>query len=113
MNNELKTNCISDIAGYAIRATHPARRAVAEMGFEPIRPFGQGILSPQRLPFRHSALLHRLTHLAGFCKPFPKKHATLTNNQYPSPKFDLWRVRAASTRNDRKMFAKKVSDVIL
>jgi hypothetical protein len=52
MNNELKTNCISDIAGYAIRATrlgeasrsrtHPARRAVAEMGVEPIRPLWTG-----------------------------------------------------------------------
>ncbi len=28
---------------------------MAEMGIEPIRPYGQGILSPQRLPFRHSA----------------------------------------------------------
>jgi hypothetical protein len=26
------------------------------MGVEPIRPLGQGILSPQRLPFRHSAV---------------------------------------------------------
>jgi hypothetical protein len=29
--------------------------AIAEVGFEPTRPNGQGILSPQRLPFRHSA----------------------------------------------------------
>ena len=29
--------------------------SVAEVGFEPTRPCGQGILSPQRLPFRHSA----------------------------------------------------------
>ena len=29
------------------------------MGVEPTRPCGQGILSPQRLPFRHSA--HRTT----------------------------------------------------
>ena len=28
------------------------------MGVEPTRPFGQGILSPQRLPFRHSAYSH-------------------------------------------------------
>ena len=27
---------------------------VPEVGFEPTRPYGQGILSPQRLPFRHS-----------------------------------------------------------
>ena len=45
--------------------------AVAEMGFEPIRHFEQGILSPQRLPFRHPAWPHRLTYLRGFCKPFP------------------------------------------
>ena len=30
-------------------------KQVAEMGVEPICPLGQGILSPQRLPFRHSA----------------------------------------------------------
>ena len=32
---------------------------IAEVGVEPTRPCGQGILSPQRLPFRHSA--HRTT----------------------------------------------------
>ena len=42
------------------------------MGFEPIRPFEQGILSPQRLPFRHSAFYNRLTHIAEFCKLFLK-----------------------------------------
>ena len=31
------------------------RNLLAEVGFEPTRPVGQGILSPQRLPFRHSA----------------------------------------------------------
>jgi hypothetical protein len=36
----------------------PAYYAVAEVGVEPTRPFGQGILSPQRLPFRHSAYSH-------------------------------------------------------
>ena len=29
--------------------------SIAEVGVEPTRPYGQGILSPQRLPFRHSA----------------------------------------------------------
>ena len=29
--------------------------SLAEVGVEPTRPNGQGILSPQRLPFRHSA----------------------------------------------------------
>ncbi len=29
------------------------------MGVEPTRPFGQGILSPQRLPFRHSAFNYK------------------------------------------------------
>jgi hypothetical protein len=33
---------------------------MAEVGFEPTRPYEQGILSPQRLPFRHSA---RITHI--------------------------------------------------
>ena len=28
---------------------------LAKVGFEPTRPIGQGILNPQRLPFRHSA----------------------------------------------------------
>jgi hypothetical protein len=28
---------------------------MAEEGIEPSRPCGQGILNPQRLPFRHSA----------------------------------------------------------
>jgi hypothetical protein len=28
---------------------------MAEVGFEPTCPCEQGILSPQRLPFRHSA----------------------------------------------------------
>ena len=28
---------------------------MAEVGIEPTRPIGQGILNPQRLPFRHSA----------------------------------------------------------
>ena len=32
-------------------SNHP----IAEVGVEPTRPNGQGILSPQRLPFRHSA----------------------------------------------------------
>ena len=32
------------------------RDGLAEVGVEPTRPNGQGILSPQRLPFRHSAL---------------------------------------------------------
>ena len=30
---------------------------VARVGVEPTRPFGQGILSPPRLPFRHRAIL--------------------------------------------------------
>jgi hypothetical protein len=33
----------------------PCINPLAKMGVEPIRPFGQGILNPQRLPFRHSA----------------------------------------------------------
>ena len=34
---------------------HFALLSIAEVGFEPTHPYGQGILSPQRLPFRHSA----------------------------------------------------------
>ena len=40
------------------------------MGVEPTRPFGQGILSPQRLPFRHSAYAHKLTDRKRFCNLF-------------------------------------------
>jgi hypothetical protein len=32
---------------------------MAEEGIEPSRPCGQGILNPQRLPFRHSAVCSR------------------------------------------------------
>ena len=32
---------------------------VPEEGIEPTRPFGQGILSPLRLPFRHSGMLSK------------------------------------------------------
>ena len=42
------------------------------MGVEPTRPNGQGILSPQRLPFRHSAEHYMLTQFGKFCKLFPK-----------------------------------------
>ena len=36
-------------------APHCERRRMARVGLEPTRPGGQGILSPQRLPFRHRA----------------------------------------------------------
>ncbi len=37
-----------------LRACLPSNLGmVPGMGVEPIRPFGQRILSPQRLPFRH------------------------------------------------------------
>ena len=41
---------------------------VPEVGFEPTRPYGQGILSPQRLPFRHSAGLNRVIYSEPICK---------------------------------------------
>jgi hypothetical protein len=41
----------------------PATVALGEVGFEPTRPFGQGILNPQRLPFRHTPGLVRLKKL--------------------------------------------------
>ncbi len=53
-----------------IAPCRPVRRGlpVAEMGFEPIRPCGQGILSPQRLPIsplgrqtRRSSAMHTLS----------------------------------------------------
>ena len=43
-------------------------QTIAEVGVEPTRPNGQGILSPQRLPFRHSAGRNRLTYSARICK---------------------------------------------
>ena len=51
--------------------THLLMHSLAEVGVEPTRPFGQGILSPQRLPFRHSALPEKLIYFAKFCKLFP------------------------------------------
>ena len=42
------------------------------MGVEPTRPNGQGILSPQRLPFRHSAKHGKITQFRRFCKLFLK-----------------------------------------
>ena len=37
----------------SLRPRRARRRLVPGVGFEPTRPCGQGILSPQRLPFRH------------------------------------------------------------
>ena len=40
--------------------THPQLTViVAEVGVEPTRPYGQGILSPSCLPFHHSAICPR------------------------------------------------------
>ena len=36
------------------RGPKTPRKQVPEEGLEPTRPFGQRILSPSRLPFRHS-----------------------------------------------------------
>ncbi len=52
-------------------STHLLIYSLAEVGVEPTRPFGQGILSPQRLPFRHSALSGKLIYFVKFCKLFP------------------------------------------
>lgn len=49
---------------------------VREEGFEPSRPCGLGILSPVRLPFRHSRIYYLLppnyaeyyTHLSPLCQ---------------------------------------------
>ena len=38
-----------------VREDAADNKSMATMGLEPIRPEGQGILSPQRLPFRHVA----------------------------------------------------------
>ena len=35
---------------------------VPRAGVEPARPFGQRILSPQRLPFRHPGMLSTKSH---------------------------------------------------
>ena len=43
---------------------------VAEVGLEPTRPYGQRILNPSRLPFRHSALGHATySRLFEACSP--------------------------------------------
>jgi hypothetical protein len=48
---------------------------VPRAGVEPARPFGQRILSPQRLPFRHPGMLSVTLVYQAF--PF-------LNHQYPS-----------------------------
>ncbi len=40
---------------------------VPRAGVEPARPFGQRILSPQRLPFRHPGMLSVTLILASLC----------------------------------------------
>jgi hypothetical protein len=40
---------------------------VPRAGVEPARPFGQRILSPQRLPFRHPGMLSVTLILASVC----------------------------------------------
>ena len=40
---------------------------VPRAGVEPARPFGQRILSPQRLPFRHPGILSVTLILASLC----------------------------------------------
>ncbi len=40
-------------------------RLVGEVGFEPTRPEGPGILSPLRLPFRHSPVLPESLSVSG------------------------------------------------
>jgi hypothetical protein len=42
---------------------------MAEEGIEPSRPCGQGILNPQRLPFRHSAGLAQGNPFPAFAVP--------------------------------------------
>ena len=46
---------------------------IAEEGIEPSRPFRQGILSPQRLPFRHSARFQALTQTEPAIGTFPAR----------------------------------------
>ena len=45
---------------------------VPRAGVEPARPFGQRILSPQRLPFRHPGMLSVTRILARIA--VPRKH---------------------------------------
>ena len=42
-------------------------KVVPRAGVEPARPFGQRILSPQRLPFRHPGMLSVTLILASLC----------------------------------------------
>ena len=46
---------------------------VPRAGVEPARPFGQRILSPQRLPFRHPGMLS-LTRNSSKTFRFPPNH---------------------------------------
>jgi hypothetical protein len=46
---------------------------VPRAGVEPARPFGQRILSPQRLPFRHPGMLSE----PGFYQAFPLSTTSL------------------------------------
>ena len=43
---------------------------VPRAGVEPARPFGQRILSPQRLPFRHPGMLSTSFHYLKFARYF-------------------------------------------
>ncbi len=62
----------TDTRFYGFRANQRRRIGVAKAGLEPARPYGQGILNPQRLPFRHSAKTHphaKFTYFFAAVKP--------------------------------------------
>ena len=59
-----------------------ATNSLAEVGFEPTRPIGQGILSPQRLPFRHSAEL--VSTRKTDCNILYEKDFDLSSQKLPS-----------------------------
>ena len=44
-----------EMQGFASECEEVRESKVAEAGLEPARPYGHGILNPERLPFRHSA----------------------------------------------------------
>ena len=46
------------LGGYTAKDAHSSAPAVPEVGLEPTCPFGQRLLRPPRLPFRHSGQPH-------------------------------------------------------